>query len=89
MRDEHNPFSVGDSAVFTPDRRTVGWYQHAFERWAVYPGYMGTVTRVESDEVELDGKSECAMHWSQFRSSAEISQSERQQLVDEYRRRLK
>ena len=84
-----NPFHVGDRVVFTPDQRTVGWYQHSFERRAIYPGYEGTVTRTDGDQVELDGKSDAAMHWSQFRAAADISQSERDGLTTEYRRHLK
>lgn len=89
MSEQKNPFNVGDLAVFTPDERTVGWYQHSFERWAIYPGYEGTVTRIDADQVELDGKSDSAMHWSQFRPAADVSQSERDQMAADYRSHVK
>lgn len=89
MSNQDNPFKVGDRVVFTPEERTIGWYQHSFERWAIYPGYEGDVTRIDTDQVELDTKTESAMHWSQFRFLADVSESEREQMVADYRGRVK
>jgi hypothetical protein len=87
--DSGNPFKLGDPVVFVPDKRTVGWYQHAFDRWGIHPGYEGRVTRVESDQVEIDHKKESSMHWSQFRPSNDVSMDVRMRIEAEYRNREK
>jgi len=89
MTDQVNPFRVGDQVVFTPDQRTVGWYQHSFERWGIYPGYVGRVTQVVNDKIELDGNPESTMYWSQFQLASEVSTAEREAMVSEYKRRIK
>lgn len=89
MDEEQNPFHQGDEVIFCPDRRTIGWYQHSFERWGIHPGYMGTVTKVLADQVEVDEKRESTMHWSQFRRAAEVPVDEREAMIADYKRKIK
>jgi hypothetical protein len=89
VSDDKTPFAEGERVVFVPDDHAIGWYQHAFERWGIFPGYVGAVTRVEGDQVELDGKGDCAMHWSQFKREKDVSTQAREAMLDEYQRRIK
>ena len=84
-----NPYRVGDELVFVPDDRTRGWYQNAFDRWGVYPGYIGVVTRITESDVELENNAEAAMHWSQFRYARQVPVAEREAMAAEHRRRAK
>jgi hypothetical protein len=78
MTEPKNPFRVGMSAVFLPDERTVGWHQHSFDRWELFPGDAGTITDVvDGAYVVLDGRQDAAMHWSQFRAADSVPQAER------------
>ena len=73
-------FSLGDEVVFVPDTRTIGWHQHSFERWGVYPGFRGIITSIEGSAIVVDGKSEWAMDASQFKASKEVSAEEVEKL---------
>jgi hypothetical protein len=89
MTETSNSFREGDEVIFAPDQRTIGWYQHSFDRWQIFPGYYGKVTKVEGDQVTIDDKSEATMHWSQFRRASEVASSDREQMVPDYKRRVK
>jgi hypothetical protein len=73
-------FGVGDAVVFVPDRRTIGWHQHSFERWGIYPGYRGVVTSVEGPALVVDNKDGFAIDASQFRTTSEVSLEEAERL---------
>lgn len=75
-----NTFALGDEVVFVPDARTVGWHQHSFQRWGIYPGFRGIVTAIEGDAIVVDGKSEPAISAGQFRLGSEVSVEESERL---------
>lgn len=81
-----NRFAVGDRVVFVPDKRTIGWHQHSFLRWGLYPGYRGVVTAVEGDAVVVDGKSDFALSHLCFKRSEEVSEQESAALRETWER---
>lgn len=83
-----NRFAVGDTVVFVPDARTVGWHQHSFARWGIYPGYRGVVTAVEGRAIVVDNKDEFAIDAGQFKASAEIGPEEAERLRADWEGRL-
>jgi len=77
MNERKNPFQIGAQVVFLPDARTIGWHQHSFDRWRLYPGDTGTISEiVDGQYVIVDQKKDAALHWSQFRPSDTVSQAD-------------
>jgi len=84
---EENPFREGVEVVFVPDRRTIGWLQHSFERWGLIPGSVHFVSAVRGDTVEVDGNPDATMHWSVFKAAASVGDEERAALRADFERR--
>lgn len=60
------PFKIGDKVIFQPSSRTKGW-NVSFERYRIYPGYGGVVTKIENGvDIYLDDK-RGGFHWLDYR----------------------
>lgn len=84
---EENPYDIGDQVMFVPNKHTIGWLQHSFERRGLYPGLKGAVTAIDDDIVVINGNPETGMHWSQFKRSTEVPEDERLRMVSEWRKK--
>jgi hypothetical protein len=65
-RDQDCPFEVGDSVVFSPDERAVGWSYPMFNRVRLSPGDEGVITRIEKGQYVFLDDDRGGFHWRCF-----------------------
>jgi hypothetical protein len=65
--EDTNPFKVGDTVVFDPDERAVGWAWSSLDKVRLKPGDSGNITRIDAGMyVYLEGDAG-GFHWKTFK----------------------
>jgi hypothetical protein len=62
-----NPFKIGDTVVFAPDARTLGWVWPTLERIRLKPGDVGVITRIEREDFIYLDDERGGLHWESFK----------------------
>jgi hypothetical protein len=71
MTDEKamSPFKIGDTVVFSPDERTVGWEWPTFERVRLKSGDVGVVTQIDKGIYLYLDDGRGGFHWECFKKA--------------------
>jgi ATP-dependent exoDNAse (exonuclease V) alpha subunit len=79
-----NPFQIGDKVVFAPNDHALGWSCMSLDKFRIYPGDAGTISKISDDSylyIEDDRGGfhwECWQPWSE---AAELKHMERWQSI--------
>ena len=66
-QEQRCPFKIGDRVVFSPSEHTVGWYQHAWDKFRLKPGDFGTITRIDQGVYVYLDDDRGGFFWSEYK----------------------